>query len=189
MYVNRLNALSLRVSDVASSLGAASLSDLFHALRDANRKCKDFAKALPDDTALHRFARDREFVEVAWQIASRTVQINTDDVVDTESNLKPVVLKKILYRLGLDPLLAQPWESVIHQLLNRRNDVAHGTAKSGLEEKEYTSLEQAVTLVVDDLVKAISEAVSKRHYLGPTAGATGATATPLAPAEAGAGSS
>jgi hypothetical protein len=188
MYVNRLNALALLVSDVVPSLGAASLSDVFHALRDTNRKCKDFANALPDDTALHRFARDREFVEVAWQIASRTMQINTDDVVDTESNLKPVVLKKILYRLGLNPLLAQPWESVIHQLLNRRNDVAHGTSKSGLDEKEYASLEQAVTLVVDDLVKAISEAVARRQYLGSTAGATGAPATPLPPAEAGAGS-
>jgi hypothetical protein len=171
MYVNRLNALSLRVADVAPSIGAASLSDFFHAMRDANRKCKEFARALPDDTALHRFARDREFVEVAWQVASRTVQINTDDVVDTESNLKPVVLKKILYRLGLDPKLAQPWESVIQQLLKRRNDVAHGTAKSGLDEKDYTSLEQAVHLVVDDIVKAICEAVAKRQYLGSTANA------------------
>lgn len=169
MYVNRLNALGLRVSDVAPSLAAATLADVFRALRDANRKCKEFAKALPDDTALHRFARDREFVEVVWQIANRTVQLDGDDVVDTESNLKPVVLKKILYRLGLDPALAQPWESVIHQLLNRRNDVAHGTAKSGLGEKEYASLEQAVMLVIDELVKAISEAVANRRYLGAAA--------------------
>jgi hypothetical protein len=146
------------------------LSDLFQALRDASSKCKEFAKALPDDTALHRFARDREFVEVAWQIANRTVQISSDDVVNTESNLKPVVLRKILYRLGLDPTLAQPWESAIHQLLHRRNDVAHRTAKSGLEEKDYTKLEQAVMLVVDDLVKAISQSVAKRHYLAVSVG-------------------
>lgn len=175
MYVNRVNALALRVSDVAPSLAAAALTDLFRALRDANRKCKEFAKALPDDTALHRFARDREFVEVAWQVAGRVVQIDGDDVVDTESNLKPVVLKKILYRLGLDPALAQPWESVIHQLLNRRNDVAHGTAKSGLEVKEYVSLEQAVMLVIDELVRAISEAVANQRYLAAAAGASAAS--------------
>ncbi len=187
MYVNRLNALSLRVADVAPSLGAAALSDLFRALRDANAKCKDFAKALPDDTALHRFARDREFVEVAWQIAGRTVQINADDLVDTESNLKPVVLKKILYRLGLDAKLAEPWEGAIHQLLHRRNDIAHGTAKDGLEEQDYTSLERAVTLVVDDLVKAICAAVMKQEYL--VSSSTSSPGSSSASAGAAAGSS
>lgn len=181
MYVNRINALSLRISDVAPSLGAAALSDIFHALRDAKKKCKEFARSLPDDTALHRFARDREFVEIAWQIAARTVQIDTDELVDTESNLKPVVLKKILFRIGLDPNLMRPWESVIHQLLNRRNDVAHGTAKNGLEEKDYTALEQAVNLVVDDIVKAICDAVAKQFYLATTASAPTKSTTVATP--------
>ena len=165
IYVNRLNRLNLKVHSVASSLGAASLSRIFRELRDPTSKCKEFARDLPDDTALHRFARDREFIEIAWQIAERAVQINPDDIVDTESNLKPVVLRKILYRLGLDPKLAEPWEGVINQLLNRRNDVAHGTAKGSLSEKAYADLEQAVYLVIDDLVRAISESVSNQLYL------------------------
>jgi hypothetical protein len=173
IYVNKLNLLQLPVRDVAPSLGAASLSDVFQALRDPNRKCKEFSKQLPDDTALHRFARDLEFVEVAWQIAGRPMQIDVDQTVDTESNLKPVVLRKILYRLGLDPKMAEPWEGVINQLLNRRNDVAHGTAKSGLAEKDYTALEQAVNLVIDALVQAISQAVSNQLYL-PSARPTAA---------------
>jgi hypothetical protein len=182
MYVNRLNAMSLRVSDVTPSIGAAALSDIFRALRDANKKCKEFARSLPDDTALHRFARDREFVEVAWQIAARTVQINPDDVIATESNLKPIVLKKMLFRIGLDPKLVEPWESVIHQLLNRRNAVAHGTAKNGLEEKDYAALEQAVNLVVDDMVKAICDAVAKQLYLATTASAPPTVTTVVTPA-------
>jgi hypothetical protein len=165
MYVNRLNALSLRVSDVAPALAASSISDVFQALRDPNTKCQEFARALPDDTALHRFARDREFVEVAWKISGRVVHINSDAVVDTESNLKPVVLRKILFRLGLDPAIAQPWEGAMHQLLQRRNDIAHGSAKDGLNESDYISLEQAVSSVVDDVVKAISNAVSGQAYL------------------------
>lgn len=165
MYVNRLNQLSLCVSDVTPSLAAASLSEVFQALRDPQRKCRDFARALPDDTALHRFARDRDFIEVANKICTRNVLVNVDEIVDTESNLKPIVLKKILFRIGLDPNLADPWQGVIHQLLARRNDVAHGTAKSGLEEKEYSNLEQAVNLVVDDLVKMITQAVTSKSYL------------------------
>jgi hypothetical protein len=165
MYVNWLNRLGLRVADVVPAVGAASLAKVFEALRDPKRKCAQFARALPDDTALHRFARDRDFVEVAWNIAQRSVQIEPDDVIDTESNLKPVVLRKILFRLGLDPNLAAPWEGSIHKLLNRRNGVAHGTERAGVEEKDYAELEQAVLLVIDGLVTAISDAVAKQVYL------------------------
>lgn len=165
MYVNRLNMLGLRVDQVVSPVGAASLAAVFVALRDPNKKCAEFSRALPNDTALHRFARDREFVEVAWKVAQRLVQIDVDEVVDTESNLKPVVLRKILYRLGLDPNLAQPWEGSIHLLLNRRNDVAHGTARAGIDEKEYSTLEQAVSQVVDGIVKAIFDAIARKAYL------------------------
>lgn len=165
MYVNRLNGLGLCVGDVVPPIGAASLAEVFQALRDPNKKCAEFARSLPNDAALHRFARDREFVEVAWKVAQRSVQIDADEIVDTDSNLKPSVLRKILFRLGLDPDLAQPWEGAIHLLLNRRNDVAHGTARAGLEEKEYAKLEQAVSLVVDGVVKAISDAIAGKAYL------------------------
>jgi len=50
-------------------------------------------------------------------------------------------------------------------LLNRRNDIAHGTARTGLEEREYSKLEQAVTLVIDGVVATISEAVVRKAYL------------------------
>jgi hypothetical protein len=164
-YVARLNELGLTVNVVAPALGAASLHEVFLALRDSNKKCPEFKRLLPDDSQLHRFAREREFVEVAWQIAARPVQIDVDKVVDTESNLKPVVLRKILFQLGLDAKLAEPWEGTIDHLLRRRNDVAHGTAKDGLEAKDYTELEQAVALVVDGLVQAISRAVAEQMYL------------------------
>lgn len=165
MYVNRLNALGLVVDQVQPAIGAASVSDVMFALRDPARKCAEFVRTLPDDTALHRFARDREFVEVAWKIGQRPVRMDVEGIVDTESNLKPIVLRKILYRLGLDPNMAQPWEAAIHMLLNRRNDIAHGTARKGLEEVEYSKLEQAVSLVIDGVVTAISEAVSRKAYL------------------------
>jgi hypothetical protein len=53
---------------------------------------------------------------------------------------------------GLDPNLAEPWETTINKLLHRRNGVAHGTEKNGIEVREYRELQQAVTLVVDGLV-------------------------------------
>src|SRR5690349_14046030 len=61
-YVTRLNALGLTVNAAAPALGAASLHEIFLALRDPNKKCKEFARSLPEDSQLHRFAREREFV-------------------------------------------------------------------------------------------------------------------------------
>ena len=182
MYVNRLNGLGLRVDEVVPSIGAVSLSEVFLALRNPEKKCKEFVRALPDDSALHRFAREREFIEVAWQVAHRSVVMDVDDVVDTESNLKPIVLKKIFYRIGLDPALADPWSGHINQLLNRRNSVAHGSERGGLEEREYANLEQTVNLVLDDLVKAISEAVAREDYKIPRAGSGAVPAPPVPPA-------
>jgi hypothetical protein len=164
MYANNVNRLGLKVSDVSCAIGAASLSDVFVVLRDPQRKCPEFANTLPDDSALHRFARDKDFIGALWRVAERSASLDTEVVVDTESNLRPVVLKKILFRLGLDPETVRPWEGSLHWLLNKRNDVAHGTAKLGFEEKEYAEVETAVARAVDGLVTAITNAVTQRAY-------------------------
>lgn len=163
-YVESLNASGLLVEEANAAIAAASLSEVFQALRDPNSKCKIFKRDLPDDTKLHRFARDREFIDSFAALAGRSVTLDADSLVDTESNLKPVILRKILYRLGLEPALVTPWTGAIQQLLRRRNDVAHGTAKDGLDEQVYRELEQAVYAVVDDLVSVICDAISKQLY-------------------------
>lgn len=163
-YVNSLNASGLLVEEANAAIAAASLNDVFSALRDPNSKCRVFKKELPDDAKLHRFARDREFMDAFTSLSGRAVILDADKIVDTESNLKPVVLRKILYRLGLESTLVAPWSGTIQELLRRRNDVAHGTAKDGLDEPVYRQLEQAVNAVVDDLVRVISEAVTNQLY-------------------------
>lgn len=165
IYLNRINAIAVPVAEAIAALSAASLSDVFHALREPNSKCKVFARELPDDSALHRFARDREFIAAIWGISARTVSINVDRVVDTEANLKPAVLRKLLFRIGLDPDLATPWEASLNLLLKRRNDISHGSARDGLAEKDYESLEAAVSSTVDSVVLAITAAVSRKAYL------------------------
>ena len=37
-------------------------------------------------------------------------------------------------------------------------------AKVGLDEKEYVELERAVTIVIDGLVKTVSDAVARQVY-------------------------
>ncbi|MDR5904468.1 MAE_28990/MAE_18760 family HEPN-like nuclease [Franzmannia qiaohouensis] len=155
-YVNSINASGLLVEQANEAISAASLADVFQALRDPSSKCRVFKKDLPDDAKVHRFARDKEFLVSLHDFYQRAVSIDVDSIVDTESNLKPVVLRKILFRLGLEPSLVDPWTGTIQHLLRRRNDVAHGSAKDGIDEDVYCELEHTVVSVVDDLVRVVS---------------------------------
>ena len=49
----------------------------------------EFRRDLPNDTKLHRFARDQEFIERVADFIIRLVNI-PEHVVDTESNFNPV---------------------------------------------------------------------------------------------------
>jgi hypothetical protein len=168
IYVNALNRLGVAISSAHSALAAAALADLFKALRNPDSKCKIFARALPQDAKLHRYARDREFLERTADFAIRTLTIDPDVIVDTESNLTPAVLRKILFQLGLDPEVVGPWEGTVNQMLKRRNDVAHGTARGGIGGKDYDALEKAVKEVADALVAALTTALTKQAYLAGT---------------------
>jgi HEPN superfamily RiboL-PSP-like protein len=54
------------------------------------------------------------------------------DEQPVESNLKPVVLRKILFRLGFPPETFASHEGTIHRLVNRRNNIAHGLSAAVL---------------------------------------------------------
>src|SRR5574337_1061994 len=99
LYIDAVNREGITCAEVNFAIAAASLNDLFVSLRDPLKKCSGFKRELPDDTTLHRFARDREFLEQYVEFEKRLVSI-PDEVIDIESNLKPIVLRKILYRLG-----------------------------------------------------------------------------------------
>ncbi len=165
IYVNALNKLGIKLAQVHSALAACALSELFKALRNPNSKCKIFARQLPHDPKVHKYARDREFLERTADFGALTLAIDPDSIVDTESNLKPVVLRKILYQLGFDPQVVDPWEGTVNRLLKKRNDVAHGTARAGINSKDYDILEKAVKEVVDAVVAAITGAILKKSYL------------------------
>jgi len=164
LYVDAINGAGITCGEANYAVAAASLTDLFKALRDPHRKCNEFRRKLPDDTELHRFARDREFIEGAADFAKQLVCI-PDDVVDLESNLKPVVLRKNLYRLGLPHDQFKNLEGRIHWLLNLRNDIAHGTAKSGVELNTYESLRDTAFTIMDEITRGIMNAFQNKLYL------------------------
>ena len=96
-YAAAINALRLPCRDASSAIVAASLGNVFAALRDLNRKHPALGRKLPDDRELHMLWRERTFVDAYDEIVSQHVEI-PDRIVDTKANLNSVVLKRNLYQ-------------------------------------------------------------------------------------------
>lgn len=164
LYVNAINAEGILCGQANFAIAAASLSDVFHELRDPLRKCNEFRNTMPDDSKLHLFARDREFVERSVDFEKRAVRI-PESVVDTESNLKPEVLRKNLYRLGFRHDQFAPIEGHIHMLLNRRNAIAHGASQNGIAASEFDRIRRAVFVVMDQIKQETMKALQDQRYM------------------------
>jgi hypothetical protein len=164
LYISAINSLGITCGEVNFAIAAVSLDDLFFALRDPARRCDEFKRTLPDDTSLHRFARDREFIEQSMEFQRRPVCI-PDKVVDTESNLKPVVLRKILYRLGFQYDQFSDLEGDIQMLLRYRNDISHGESKDGIPSDKYGQLKNAAFKIMDQVKSEIMTSLQKKSFL------------------------
>lgn len=134
-YLSAINAMSLSSKDASLAIVAASMSEIFAALRHPQTKHEFFGNALPDDTKLHLVAREREFIENFQAAMLRPVKL-PDDLIDTESNLKPIVLMKNLFKLGLDYKLVEPHRATVNKLLGVRNAIAHGDSLKVPKEEE-----------------------------------------------------
>jgi hypothetical protein len=164
IYVEAVNGEQISCSDVNFAIATATVADAIGALEDPSRKSDFFRQTMPDDSALHRFARQREFMERLSELLSRPVRIPTDLVVDTESNLSPRVLRKILFRLGFDHLSLEPEEGLVKQLVNARHDIAHGKFKTGYPADQYVRVEAAAFRVIETVKHLIWSALSEQWY-------------------------
>jgi len=164
LYRTTINNEQISCADAIPAIAAAGWAQLFKELRDPNKKCPDFKNSLPDDGKLHRFARDREFMERSAEFGQLPVAI-PDDIVDTQSNLKPVVLRKILYRLGLPHDQFDQHEGQINRLLNTRNKIAHGEDRAGVKETEYEELRKLVFQMMDAIKNKIIECLHQKTFL------------------------
>lgn len=164
LYVNAINRTGINCAQANSAIAAASLSDLFKALRDPQKKIPEFCRILPNDTKLHRFGREREFVDKAADFSNRPVQIG-DDVVDTKSNLNPTVLRKNLYRLGFAFDQFSGLEASINQLLEYRNKISHGEMQIGIDYERYDQLSKSALSIMHEIKRQVMESIENRSYL------------------------
>lgn len=164
IYLKNLNKLNLERHLVNYNLQASSLDQTFLEYSNNDKKNPTFKKELPDDSKLHKYSRQITFLEEFDDFQCKQLSL-PDSIVDVESNLKPIVLQKILYRLGLDYDEFKRYDKNIHKLLNKRNSIAHGAQKDGIDAKDYDDLEKETLNLMDNLKLMIFEALDKKKFL------------------------
>jgi len=168
IYRRAIDTAGLKCCEVQPALASSALRDLFKAFRTTDSAQNFLPRALQGLSDLRPLAIERAFVEKAWDFGQRTAAI-PDDFIDLESNLKPVVLRKNLFRLGLPHDLFDSLEGSIHKLLNYRNNIAHGSYLAGISEPVYIELRDAVFRIMDELRVTILASISAQSFRLPIA--------------------
>jgi hypothetical protein len=170
VYVSAINSMKLTCEESSYALVAATLTKVFQALRNPNSKHPVFANKLPDDAKLHLVARERSFIEEFEKLVKSHVEL-PESVVDTESNLSTVVLKKNLFKLGLSYPAVDKRKSDIDMLLGMRNAIAHGDALKVPKQGQVDNYVEAAFLVMKFVQYEIFGALNGQTYLRRNSGA------------------
>jgi hypothetical protein len=162
-YLTAVNSLRMPCREVSPALVAGAWERVFNAMEHGDQKCRVFRQPLPNDIRLHRHWRRRHFVESVEVFYELPVELN-ENVIDAESNLKPEVLERNLFILGLDHAFVEPHFGTIHNLLGRRNRIAHGEDRRGVPEREYEQYELSVFAICYQLIEYLEDAYKNSRY-------------------------
>lgn len=163
-YIQYVNSLKLKREEFNERLIASSMNSEFNAYDNNDEKCHIFKKGLPEDRRLHKFHRRVNFLEKIEEFKQSDLFI-PDETIDTESNLWYIVLQKNLYKVGLPIDIFDDLAGDIDALVNRRNSIAHGTERAGVQETEYLKWEEKIYNVMEQIIKYIYRDVCNEKYL------------------------
>jgi hypothetical protein len=164
IYIKAINTSGTSTSSASNELVASAFSDLFHALQHGDEKGKVFSSKLPTDPKLHIVARRRDFVAEYDAILRRRIEI-PDTAVNTESNLGSIVMRRNLFRLGFPEDRMAEYDQSLDELVNRRNNIAHGSDDAIVKATDYDRLQRTVFRAMDELALVIVEAIDQSSYL------------------------
>lgn len=167
LYVKCINNENIKCCDATAEVVAGSWHSIFNAMESGDKKLRIFQTPLPEGDFIHKFSRRKDFVENLPNFENTSVNI-PDSTIDTASNLKPDVLKKNLYRVGLEYDLFNANDGNISRLINHRNNVAHGNQRNGLTSRDYDELERVVFRMMDEFMSVIVSSLQQSAYRRPT---------------------
>ena len=164
-YASAINSMRLKCNEASIPLVAASLGDVFAALRNEQKKHDLFRSSLKEDADVHRIAREQSFVEsYEGRIGNETVEIH-DRIIDTRSNLTSVILKRNLFMLGLPYPFVDQFKGSMDRLLGVRNAIAHGDALLDPKAEMVDEYLNTVMQLMGAVQERILDALVQRVYL------------------------
>lgn len=165
-YIEQVNQQHYKRVQLNNSLVTACMNNEFNAYDDIDRKCKLFKNPLPDDSELHRYSRRKDFLNALNDFFNE-IAVIPDKIIDTESNLKPIVLRKILFKLGFDISIAKKYDNSINMLLEYRNSIAHGDGKfrNGVSDEQYSQVKKAAIELMNDIKDLVAHSLRDEQYL------------------------
>lgn len=163
IYIKSINDLNLFRKDVNENLQAASMHNIFKLYDDKDRKCKIFKRELPDDKNIHRNFRQVDLLIQLSEFLDESLKLE-DTIIDTESNLKSHILRKNLFRIGINHEAFKEHEKNIDMLVNLRNSIAHGSERMGIKETDYEKLEKSVLEIMDGSILILIDQLKNEKY-------------------------
>lgn len=163
-YVSEVNARNIECHAAATPIAAASLSPVFGALRDSQRKHRVFAKSLPDDSFLHLSAREQQFIDNYDETFKLKISI-PDKVIDTKSNVDTDILKKLLFQLGLNYTSVEEHRNILNRLLGTRNAIAHGDRLKTPSEDDVEDFLKSSRRIMEFLQTEVRDALANSRFL------------------------
>lgn len=163
IYVKAINDLNLTRKEANDSLVASSMEGIFNGYDNLDKKCKIFKRELPNDTDLHRFYRRTDLVVQFNEFLEQKLVI-ADNVINTESNLWYHVLKKNLFKLGIDYTVFDQYQSSINTLVNKRNSIAYVLGKFGIAESEYKKIQDDIIETMNNIIKILMKNLKDESF-------------------------
>lgn len=136
IYIDYLNRTNVKVKEIKGVLAASTLSHEFSLLEDTNHKPERINIDFSVNSKLKRYARRVEFTEEYITLMDKTIELS-EEIADTESNLKADVLKRIMYMLGLDITMVDEEKHNLNYILGIRNSAAHGDFERSISDEQY----------------------------------------------------
>jgi hypothetical protein len=183
-YAMAINEAKLEIGKVIEVLFVSSLNKEFISYDDANKwitsadeELTKNSKKLFNRIELVKNIENSKTTFLRLPLSSNFTNKDKTSVVHTESNLKPAVIDKILYSLGIHQKLGLEVSAflklmgLVSDFVKKRNGIAHGDNsaeyKNGLSEKEFEGYWESFNKIVSLIAPIITHSLEKKLYLKP----------------------
>lgn len=163
LYVDAINARSLKAAELKAHLFASACATEFEALRTGASGAGE--QDASEGALTRRAIRQVEFIQKIRMLNESAVRIDAQSATSMEMNFGTDVLRRTLYRLGIpESVVSRSYFSSLEFVRRTRNDIAHGSRKSRIDPRIFDLHRQKCEQFMSDLARLITSALSEEWF-------------------------